>query len=401
MPRGLIFLIVLLVVLRRRRVPAVDAARARVPTKTIEVDVTPNAGRELSSRLIAGAAVLLALASPARRSRRTSRNRSCRRASAIRRPPAPPASDDASSGRRRRARRRRRRAGADLSRIEDIIDELEASIAGRGRRRRSNIPTTARRDPRLAGTLDPEALGLRRAAVGQRAAASPSRILMRRMDTPLASRWAHIGLRNALLAQGRGAARRPSGRLGRGAGLAAAADGRGRCGAAAGRQRRHRPLHAQDDPGRGAVALASSDPSAMCPLEDGLAEGRAARSRRWSPRCAPRCPAKPSAPPPTSSRRGGAAGSAAIDLALADKVVGAGAETARAVTIEWEPVDQLNSWRFGLATATGMMPPERLINAAEPADARLAGAGADVLARRSAWPSARIAAALGVLSSRR
>ena len=55
-----------------------------------------------------------------------------------------------------------------------------------------------------------------------------------------------------------------------------------------------------------------------------------------------------------------------IDVALADKVFGAGAETGRAVTIEWEPVQQLNSWRYGLATATGMLPPERLINDASP-----------------------------------
>ena len=87
-----------------------------------------------------------------------------------------------------------------------------------------------------------------------------------------------------------------------------------------------------------------------------------------------------------------------IDIALADKVVGAAAETARAVTIEWEPVEDLNSWRFGLSTATAMMPPERLINAANLRTQAW-------LARSPMFPAtqklrfARSAAALGVFSS--
>jgi hypothetical protein len=87
-----------------------------------------------------------------------------------------------------------------------------------------------------------------------------------------------------------------------------------------------------------------------------------------------------------------------IDLALADKVVGAGAETSRAVTIEWDPVEQLNSWRYGLATATAMMPPERLVNSASlQTQAWLARAPMFSAAQR--LPAARIAAGLGVLSS--
>jgi hypothetical protein len=87
-----------------------------------------------------------------------------------------------------------------------------------------------------------------------------------------------------------------------------------------------------------------------------------------------------------------------IDIALADKVVGAGAETARAVTIEWEPVEELNSWRFGLATATGMMPPDRLINSASlQTQAWLARSPIFPAAQR--LPMARTAAGLGVLSS--
>src|SRR5258708_19782672 len=65
-----------------------------------------------------------------------------------------------------------------------------------------------------------------------------------------------------------------------------------------------------------------------------------------------------------AARRRGRIGG--IDLTLAEKVVGAGADTGRAVNIEWDPVDRLTAWRFGLATATGTKVPDRLTNAASP-----------------------------------
>ena len=121
----------------------------------------------------------------------------------------------------------------------------------RRRRRRSNIrrgrgATRGRSAPSI-----PPTAALAPAPWGEASGAFLS-TLMRRMDTPIASRWAQIALRNALLARTRAAARRQSGRLGRRARLAAAAAGRGRCSADAGRRGRYRPLHAQDDPGRGA-----------------------------------------------------------------------------------------------------------------------------------------------------
>ncbi len=54
---------------------------------------------------------------------------------------------------------------------------------------------------------------------------------------------------------------------------------------------------------------------------------------------------------------------------------------------------------MGLSTATGMMPPERLVNASSRPNPGVAGARADVYRRRSDCRSARIAAALGVFSS--
>lgn len=257
-------------------------------------------------------------------------------------------------------------------------------------------PDWARRDPRYAGTLDPEAVGIGARPWGA-ASGKALEILMRRMDTPLASRWAQIGLRNALLAKARApadvhpvdwAAERAWLLLRLGEADAA------------------RLLIANVDSDRFTPkmtqvalqsALATSDPSAMCPLEIGLP--------KVEPRVAPLVSAicaslsgeseRAAADIEAARRRGRVGG---IDLALADKVVGAGAETSRAVTVEWEPVESLNSWRYGLATATGMMPPERLINSSSlQTQAWLARAPMFPATQR--LHAARIAAALGVLSS--
>jgi hypothetical protein len=88
----------------------------------------------------------------------------------------------------------------------------------------------------------------------------------------------------------------------------------------------------------------------------------------------------------------------AIDIDLAEKVIGSGANTRRAVTIKWDDVGQVNSWRFGLASATGMSIPERVMN----------GAGRHVLAWQARAPmipleerigAANVAASLGVFSN--
>jgi len=86
-----------------------------------------------------------------------------------------------------------------------------------------------------------------------------------------------------------------------------------------------------------------------------------------------------------------------VDLALTEKVVGAGAN-GRSSTIEWDPVDSLTAWRFGLATSTGMLPPDRLINAASP-QLRAFQARAPMLSAQQRLPSAMVATGLGVFSS--
>jgi hypothetical protein len=58
-----------------------------------------------------------------------------------------------------------------------------------------------------------------------------------------------------------------------------------------------------------------------------------------------------------AERRGIARG---IDYRLAEKTVGAGPNSRRSVKIEWEGVDRLTTWRFGLATATNVEIPAAL-----------------------------------------
>ena len=61
-------------------------------------------------------------------------------------------------------------------------------------------PGWARRDPWVVGKLDPAAEGLGDNPWGGASGAFLT-TLMRRMNTPIASRWAHIALRDALLAK--------------------------------------------------------------------------------------------------------------------------------------------------------------------------------------------------------
>ncbi|MCL6699646.1 hypothetical protein LZ496_12745 [Sphingomonas sp. NSE70-1] len=278
--------------------------------------------------------------------------------------------------------------------IVDLVEALE-EMTQREPVPQVEYPAGARRDPRLAGTLDPVASGFGYRPWGA-ASGKSLQILMRRMDTPLASRWSHIGLRNLLLAKAPGpldvhpadwAAERSwlllrmgeadAGRL-----LVASVD-------TDQFTPKMRQMALQS-------ALANSDPAAMCPIEPGLS--------KVEPRVAPLVTAicaslageseRAAADIEAARRRGRLS---AIDVALADKVVGAAAETSRAVTIEWDPVEDLNSWRFGLATATGMMPPERLINSAS-IQTQAWLARSPMFSATQKLPMARTAAALGVLS---
>jgi hypothetical protein len=258
------------------------------------------------------------------------------------------------------------------------------------------IPDFARRDPRLVGRLDPVALGLGdNPWKGTSGAFLAS--LMRRMDTPVASRWAHITLRTALLA--RSLAPRNVDPVDWAAERAWLLLRMGE--ADAGRMivsnvdvDRFTPRMVQVGV---ESALANADPAALCPLQDSIQKTDAKIVQLVDAMCAALAgePETAAAQVDSARRRGQMSG---IDLELAQKVVGAGGNTNRAVDIKWEPVDRLDTWRFGLATSTGMTFPDRLIDSAPP-QLRAWQAAAPLISPQDRLKSARVAAGLGVFSS--
>ena len=256
-------------------------------------------------------------------------------------------------------------------------------------------PGWARRDPWTVGAITPQAAGLTDDAWGGANGPFLS-TLMRRMNTPLASRWAHIALRDALLAKLHApvnvnpvdwTAERAWLLLRMGEADAA------RMLVAGVDVDRFTPKMTQV-----AVqsALASADPPALCPLQDGMRKYEPGVLRLVQAMCAALAgqPESASATIDQARRYGRIGG---VDLALAEKVVGAGAN-GRTTTIEWDPVDSLTAWRFGLSTGTGLVPPDRLINDASP-QLRAYQARAPMLTAQQRLPSAMIAAGLGVFSS--
>ena len=256
-------------------------------------------------------------------------------------------------------------------------------------------PGWARRDPFNAGSINPADVGLTSDAWGEASGQFLS-TLLRRMQTPIASRWAHIALRDALIAKVRAPVNvNPVDWAAERAWLLL------RIGEADGA----RMLIANVDTDRFTPkmvqvavqsALANADPPALCPLEDGI--------KKYDPRviqlvqamCASLAGQSEQASAMVDhARRYGRIGG--VDLALTEKVVGAGAN-GRAATIEWDPVDSLTAWRFGLAAGTGAVAPDRLINAS-PVQLRAFEARAPLLSAQQRLPSALVAAGLGVFSS--
>jgi len=288
--------------------------------------------------------------------------------------------------------------GPDLSRIEDIIasETLDGEVVPVEVEPPVEYRDDRRRDPAMTGVLWPDSIGLTGQPWGN-ASAKFLAVVLRRTDGPLASRWAQIGLRNVLLA--RTAAPRgvvPADWVAERAWLLLKL----------GEADSARLLVAGIDSDTftpkmvqvaAQVALASSDPAGLCAIEARLPEVEPRMAPLVTAMCASLSgEAERAASDIEQARRRGRVG--AIDLALADKVVGAGADTRRAVTIEWEPVNLLTSWRYGLSTATAMMPPERLLSEAAP-QVRGWLARAPMFAAPQKMAAARTAAAMGVMSS--
>jgi hypothetical protein len=144
------------------------------------------------------------------------------------------------------------------------------------------------------------------------------------------------------------------------------------------------------------AALANADPAGLCTLAQ--MPRIVASERGWvaaQAMCAG-LTGEPTRPLIQGLRRRRIA--SGIDLQLAQKVIGAGADSRQAITIEWDPVSQLTAWRFGLATATGVAIPDTLYATVGPqVTGWRALAPAIPLADRIV--AAEQAAAMGVLSN--
>jgi hypothetical protein len=259
-----------------------------------------------------------------------------------------------------------------------------------------NIPAGLARPTDFVGPLEPGNFGLGEYAFGTHNGPQYAN-LMRQLDAPLPSRWTSILLRRALLS-----------RLAAPAGMdpvdwvAERAALLLRMGEADAARILVQSVDVENYTPRmvevaAQTALATADPSGLCPLVAPargwsndpvwiLADGMCAALEGES--------ARASALIDQARDRAGTS----VDLQLAEKVVGAGAETRRAVDIHWEGVNEISNWRFGLASAVGLAIPDRLMNGASPQiHAFLARAPMVPLEQR--LQAASVAATLGVFSS--
>ena len=259
------------------------------------------------------------------------------------------------------------------------------------------IPDYARRPVDITGVLGPDSWGLSADAFGTANGRFLS-TMMRRMEAPLPSRWMSILLRRALLSRVTAPAYvHPVDCVAERAWLLL------RMGEADAARLLVQSIDVdQFTPKMFSVAvqtaLATADPAALCPL---VGPGREISDEPVWPLAEAMCAALEGEASRASNLIGQARrrkGAKDIDITLAEKVVGSGANTRRAVSVQWEDVDALNSWRFGLASATGLDIPDELMRSA----------GAHVLAWQARAPmlpldqrvdAAQTAASLGVFSS--
>lgn len=146
------------------------------------------------------------------------------------------------------------------------------------------------------------------------------------------------------------------------------------------------------------AGLATGDPAAFCPIAD---EGAAIIHQRGWALAQAMCmglAGKPSeAGQLLSAARQGTSASD-IDNLLAEKVLGTGAQGRRAVTIDWIGVSKLTAWRWGLATATGVEVPAELYATAGP-QVRYWQAVSPWIAPAKRAQAAELAATSGVFSN--
>ena len=146
------------------------------------------------------------------------------------------------------------------------------------------------------------------------------------------------------------------------------------------------------------VFLANADPAGLCPyVPAGLAHGDEQSWRLAAGICAGLSgEAGPAGWAMSRVRSSGKVSN--FDILLAERVLGASGAGGRSITIQWDKIDKLTSWRFGMATATATPIPAPLRETATPAmRAWTVLAPMSEMADRVA--AAPDAAARGVLSS--
>jgi hypothetical protein len=146
------------------------------------------------------------------------------------------------------------------------------------------------------------------------------------------------------------------------------------------------------------TALATADPAGLCPLVQGAMTF--SKEPIW-PFAQAMCAALAGETSVSSvllDRARQSRETRGIDSLLAEKVVGAGTNSRRAVTIEWTGVDRLTAWRFGLASALALDVPEPLFATVGP-QVQAWRARAPLYSPAARMGAARTAAALGVLSN--
>jgi len=286
--------------------------------------------------------------------------------------------------------------GTQSDLIGDLIEETSNNSAAVAVAP-MDLPPQARRSLERVGVATVADTGFAPNAYG----ATDGRFLgtiMQRMDAPIASRWLSIVLRRSLLAQ----VDIPPGIAG-----ADWVAERAWLLVRMGEADMARALIARVDAENFTpklyeaamqAALATADPAALCNIANAAAS--VSDEPSW-PLAQAMC-AGLSGESGTASAlvdrvrdNGSARG---IDVLLAEKVVGAATNTRRSVSIQWDGVDKLTAWRFGLAAATGVTIPANLFSTAGP-QVQAWQARAPLIPATARAPFVERAATLGVLSS--
>ena len=281
---------------------------------------------------------------------------------------------------------------------QQIADAEAAAQEAADALRRQDIPTFARRATDHVGILSNAVTGIPEDGFGNEAGGYLT-TLIARLDAPIASRWASMLLRRVLttdIATPRGVD--PADWTAERAALLARM---GEADAA-------RLTVQQIDPDRATprvwaatytAALAAADPAALCPVAD--AAETATRRTAWTlarAMCAGLSNDGGNASALIDRARASGRPPGALDLQLAERVIGAGTAAKRAPQIRWSSVNALDPWRFGLGSAIGLEIPASLLDGGGLA-MQAWRARAPMLPLTGRLPALRTAATLGVVSA--